>query len=82
MERSLSNTQFSYREGWSTVITLYHVVAKMQEQIEDKGYALATFLQIEGTSDRTHYDFKKKVMSNIFPETIIDWSRVCWLADP
>ncbi|XP_015123337.1 uncharacterized protein LOC107045548 [Diachasma alloeum] len=76
IDRPLFSSQYAYREGRSTEMTLHHLVAKVEEEIEKKGYAMEIFLGIEGAFDRTRYDVIMKAMSKRgFPETVIDWTQ-------
>ncbi|KMQ85779.1 nuclease harbi1 [Lasius niger] len=47
----LANAQYAYREGRSTETALHHLVGRIETQLEAKGYAIGTFLEIEGAFD-------------------------------
>lgn len=58
----------------STKIALRHLVAKVEEQMENKDYELAAFLDIEGVFDCINCHAIERVMSiRGFLETIIGW---------
>lgn len=56
LEHPLATSQYAYREGISTETALHHMVGKVEEQLEDKGYAIGVFLDIEGAFDNTSYE--------------------------
>lgn len=61
----------------TTEIALHPLLLKKEEQMEDKSYALATFLDIKGAFGYTHYDGIEKPMSRKgFIETIIEWTQI------
>jgi hypothetical protein len=49
----LTSSQYAYREGRSIDTALYHLVSRIETQLETKGYALGVFLNIEGAFDST-----------------------------
>jgi len=53
IKHPLAATQYAYREGRSTETALHHLVIKVQVQVDAKGYATGSFLDIEGAFDST-----------------------------
>jgi len=51
MDHSLNTHWLPHREGRSTEIALHHLVSKVEELLETKGYATDSFLDITGASD-------------------------------
>ena len=50
-EEPLHRWQYAYQEGKSTVAALQRFVDKIEYTLEDKGFALAVFMDIEGAFD-------------------------------
>ena len=46
-----SKRQFGFKKGVSTETALHKIVHKIEKRIAQKGYALGTFLDIEGAFD-------------------------------
>jgi len=73
--RPLSSSQYAYRAGRSTDISLHHLVSKIETQLATGGYALGLFLDIEGTFDTTSYTAIKEAMHrHDIPEPLINWT--------
>lgn len=53
-----------------------HQTKKVKELMEDKGYALPTFLDIEGTFDQTNDVIEQAMSIRGFHETMIRWIQV------
>lgn len=53
LTKPLGNSQYAYRKGRSTETALHHLVSAMETQLEDKGYALGCFMDIEKVFDST-----------------------------
>lgn len=49
-------------------------MVKLEEQVEDKGYTLATFLVIERAVDSINYDVIERAVSRRGTDTIIVWT--------
>ncbi|KAG8177831.1 hypothetical protein JTE90_002665 [Oedothorax gibbosus] len=49
----LHDLQFAYQPGKSTETALHHLITKIEDSLERKEIALATFLDIQGAFDNT-----------------------------
>ncbi|KMQ83132.1 lian-aa1 retrotransposon protein [Lasius niger] len=70
----LANAQYAYREGRSTETALHHLVGRIETQLEAKGYAIGTFLDIEGAFNSTsNKAIKEATTRHGVPEPLVDW---------
>ncbi|KMQ83936.1 reverse transcriptase, partial [Lasius niger] len=70
----LANAQYAYKEGRSTEKDLHHLVGRIETQLKAKGYAIGTFLDIEGAFDNTsNRAIKEATTRHGVPEPLVDW---------
>ena len=76
IKHTLAASQYVYREGGSTETALHHLVSKMEVQLKAKGYAIGSFLDIEGAFDSTSTEaIKQAMIRHEVPEVLVDFSR-------
>ena len=59
IKHPLAATQYAYREGRSTETALHHLARKVEVQVDAKGYAIGSFLEIERAFDSTSKEATK-----------------------
>lgn len=73
IKHTLAASQYAYREGGSTETALHHLVSKVEVQLKAKGYAIGSFLDIEGAFDSTSTEaIKQAMIRHLVPEVLVD----------
>ena len=70
-----SERQFGFKKGSSTETALHKIVHKIEKWIAQKGYALGTFLDIEGAFDNVSF----KAVSSAINKSPVDPSTASWI---
>lgn len=74
LKHPLDAFQCAYKEGRSTETALHQVVSKVEIQLEVKGYAIVSFLGVEGAYDGTFMEaIKQAMIRHEVPEVLVDW---------
>jgi len=74
-EHPLSKHQHAYQSGKSTETALHSFVSTVHGALEDKNYALACFLDIQGAFDNVRFDdIKRALIRRGVASVIVNWA--------
>ena len=78
VQHPLHKNQHAYQAGKSTETALHNVLSKVQYALEDKQYALACFLDLQGAFDNAQFEDIRRALSNrqVAP-VLMDWAMNC-----
>lgn len=74
IDKPLHSKQFAYQPGKSTVSALHQVVKRIENAIDTKEIALATFIDIEGAFDNASFQsIKNSALDRGFNLGLVNW---------